>query len=52
MKNRFLAVKAGLNPPVIPVTSRALVAWVVTAILLWVLYAFLVAPGPSPSPPS
>ena len=34
--------KAGLVPPVFPVTTRALTAWIVTALVLWILYAFLV----------
>lgn len=34
---------AGLTPPLPPVTRRTLTGWVVTAVLLWVLYAFLVA---------
>lgn len=34
--------KAGLEPPVFPVTSRALTAWIASALVLWILYAFLV----------
>lgn len=34
--------KAGLKPPVFPVTTRALTAWIVSALVLWILYAFLV----------
>lgn len=34
--------KAGLEPPVFPVTTRALTAWIVSALVLWIIYAFLV----------
>ena len=34
---------AGLTPPLSPVTRRTLTGWIGTAILLWVLYAILVA---------
>ena len=39
-KERMLA---GLEPPATPVTGRALAGWIVSAIVLWVLYSFLVA---------